>query len=132
MSFQDAVMTVLTKKYADFSGRARRSEYWWFVLATAIVDLVLQAIGRGVGNQFLYYIFALAVLVPGLAVAVRRLHDTGRSGWWLLIAFTIVGIIVLIVWYATEGESGTNQYGPSPKAGDSAYGQAPNPNWGQN
>jgi uncharacterized membrane protein YhaH (DUF805 family) len=116
-------MTVLTKKYADFSGRARRSEYWFFSLATFLAGFVLRLLGLAIGNQFLYLIFSLAILVPGIAVGVRRLHDTGRSGWWLLIGFTVIGLIPLIIWFASDSTPGTNQYGPSPKGTDAALGQ---------
>ena len=118
MSFPEAVQTVLTKKYADFSGRARRSEFWWFALFNAI------------GSPILGLIVSLALLLPGLAVAARRLHDTGRSGWWLLLIFVIViGWIVLLVFYVTEGQPGDNQYGPSPKE-LGGYNPNPNPNAG--
>ena len=130
MSFQDAVTTVLTKKYADFSGRARRSEYWFWVLAVVLAEIVLQIIGSIIHTQFLYYIFALAVLVPGWAVFARRMHDTGRSGWWWLIAFTGIGVFFLLYWLVSDSEPATNQYGPSPK-GDPGFYQEPTPNWGQ-
>lgn len=125
MDIQTAATTVLTKKYADFSGRARRSEYWYWALCVIIVGVVLQVIGGIIGSQIIYYVFALAVLVPNLAVGVRRLHDTGRSGWWLLIGIIpLIGAIVLIVWFCTDSEPATNQYGPSPKGNEafSGYG----------
>ncbi|MDQ1431181.1 MAG: hypothetical protein QOF40_1783 [Actinomycetota bacterium] len=108
---------VVLERYAQFTGRARRAEYWWFSLATLIVGVVLSVLGA-VSSIFLilYYVYALAVLIPSLAVGVRRLHDTGRSGWWLLIALVpIVGVIVLIVFFATDSKPGTNQYGTSEK-----------------
>jgi uncharacterized membrane protein YhaH (DUF805 family) len=124
VSFQEAVTTVLTQKYVDFSGRARRSEYWFFSLFTLVVGIVLQIIGSIIGTQFIYYIFALAVFLPGLAVAIRRLHDTGRSGWWVLIGLIpLIGFIVLIVWFATDSEPNANQYGPSPKGTDAQFNQ---------
>ncbi|MFI7586398.1 DUF805 domain-containing protein [Spongisporangium articulatum] len=123
MSFQEAVQTVLTQKYADFSGRARRSEYWWFFLFNLIVSIVASIIDRIVGLDgvvgsygVLQLLVGLAFLIPGLAVAVRRLHDTGRSGWWVLIAIIpVIGWIVIIVFLALDGEPQPNQYGPSPK-----------------
>ena len=130
MTFQDAVTTVLTKKYADFSGRARRSEYWFWALAVILAEIVLEIIGSIIHTQFLYYIFALAVLVPGWAVFARRMHDTGRSGWWWLIALTIIGAFFLLYWLVSDSEPGTNQYGPSPKGEPNFY-QEPNPTWGQ-
>lgn len=133
MDFPTAVQTVLTQKYADFSGRARRSEYWFFYLFYVIVSLVLNVIDRIIGTQIPGLLVGLALLVPIIAVGVRRLHDMGRSGWWYLIAFTIVGIVVLIVWFASnDSEPGTNQWGPSPK-GDLGYNPNPgtDPTWGQ-
>src|SRR5690348_2196785 len=105
MSFQDAVRTCLQQKYADFNGRARRSEYWFFVLFYAIVrtvanviDAVIGTRGFGASQGLLGLLVGLALLLPGLSVAVRRLHDTGRSGWWVLIGLIpLVGVIVLIV-----------------------------------
>ena len=112
MTFQDAVTTCFNK-YAEFVGRARRSEYWWFVLFGIVVSLVLSPLSTS-----LSFLAWLALLVPNLAVSVRRLHDTGRSGWFLLISvIPIIGWIILIVWLATEGEPGPNVYGESPKAG---------------
>ncbi|MGW2841740.1 DUF805 domain-containing protein [Streptomyces sp. NPDC001493] len=104
------------KNYVGFSGRARRKEFWMFALFNIIVAIVLFAIGAAIGSQFLYYIYALAVLLPGLAVTVRRLHDTGRSGWWILISFVpFVGGIILLVFLASEGKAEANEHGPNPK-----------------
>jgi uncharacterized membrane protein YhaH (DUF805 family) len=105
------------KNYAGFSGRARRTEYWMFFLFNLIITIVLDVIGRVIElGTLLGGIYGLAVLIPGLAVGVRRLHDTGRSGWWLLIGLVpVVGTIVLIVFLATEGEPGNNAHGPNPK-----------------
>ena len=109
-------LTVL-KNYAGFSGRARRTEYWMFILFNIIISVVLSVIGSVVDQgNILGAIYALAVLIPSLAVAVRRLHDTGRSGWWLLIGLIpLIGAIVLIVFMASEGKPGDNEYGPNPK-----------------
>ncbi|MCW2901117.1 MAG: hypothetical protein JWO67_3382 [Streptosporangiaceae bacterium] len=105
------------KNYAGFSGRARRTEYWMFVLFNVIITVVLNAISMAIKQgSLLGSIYGLAVLIPGLAVAVRRLHDTGRSGWWLLIALVpVVGVIVLIIFMATAGQPGDNAHGPNPK-----------------
>ena len=113
----DWYMAVL-RKYADFSGRARRREYWMFVLISFLISCGLAVISAMANSlTFLSWIYSLAVLVPSLAVSVRRLHDIGRSGWWLLIGLIpLVGIIVLIVFFATEGQPGDNQYGPNPKS----------------
>lgn len=110
------------KKYADFDGRARRTEYWTFFLFNLIIGLVLGFIEGIVGiapeseQSILAILYTLAVLVPGLAVGVRRLHDTGRSGWWLLIAFVpILGAIILLVFSLQDSQPGNNLYGPNPK-----------------
>ena len=110
------------KKYAVFSGRARRKEYWMFTLFSTIIALVLGFIEGIVGiapetNQsILVGIYTLAVLIPSIAVSVRRLHDTGRSGWWVLIGLVpIIGVIVLIVFMVQDSNSGENLYGPNPK-----------------
>ena len=116
------------KNYATFSGRARRTEYWMFVLINAIVMGVLYGLstafkGGALGSLFLalYVIYALGVIIPGLAVFFRRMHDTGRSGWWWLLGIIpVIGPIVLIVFAATEGTHGDNQYGADPKAVEGA------------
>ena len=105
------------KKYAVFTGRARRKEYWMFVLFSVIVTIVLSLVEGIVGGPgVLSGLYALAVLIPSIAVGVRRLHDTGRSGWWILIGLVpLVGIIVLIVFFVADSQPGTNQYGPNPE-----------------
>lgn len=104
------------KNYVGFSGRARRKEYWMFVLFNFLVAAVLTGVGMAIETTILTTIYQLAVLIPSLAVSVRRLHDTGRSGWWLLLAFIpIVGAIILIVFLASDGETAPNKYGANPK-----------------
>jgi uncharacterized membrane protein YhaH (DUF805 family) len=108
---------VVLERYAEFSGRSNRAEFWWYFLANLIVGVVLNLLTAASSIFWVpYVIYSLAVLIPGLAVGVRRLHDTDRSGWWLLIALVpIVGIIVLIVFWANEGMPGPNRYGaPAP------------------
>src|SRR5215217_5101513 len=117
MSITDAVRSVLTQ-YATFSGRARRSEYWWFFLAYFIASVVASIIDGILGVTVLGVILALGLLIPSLAVGVRRLHDIGKSGWWLLIGLIpLVGAIVLLVFACQDSQPGTNQWGPSPKYG---------------
>ena len=121
------VQTVF-QKYFDFSGRARRSEYWYFALFTFIVGLILGVVDDLFGLTYgindeqgaLGTLFSLLTFFPSIAVGARRLHDTGRSGWWQLIMFTIIGIPVLIYWLAVEGDPHSNEYGTDPKnpAGD--------------
>lgn len=111
------------KQYADFSGRARRKEYWMFVLfnmiftiVAMILDNVLGIAMEGIGYGPLYGLYALAMLIPGLAVAVRRLHDVGKSGWMILIALIpLIGSIWLLVLMVTDSNTGENQYGQNPK-----------------
>lgn len=122
MSFADAVRSCLNQ-YVGFSGRARRSEFWYFVLFYVIVQIVASIIDSVLGtNQIISGIASLALLLPYLAVAIRRLHDTSRSGWWILIGLIpLVGAIILIVFYCQDSHA-DNQYGPNPKGG---YGTVP-------
>jgi uncharacterized membrane protein YhaH (DUF805 family) len=116
-------LTVL-KKYADFSGRARRMEYWVFSLINLLIICVLvfldAMLGFEVGEDqigLLSAIYVLAVLLPSLAVSVRRLHDTDRSGWWLLIGILpLIGDIVLLIFFVLDSTPGDNRFGPNPKA----------------
>ncbi|MEO6155645.1 MAG: DUF805 domain-containing protein [Thermomonas sp.] len=112
------------KNYVGFSGRARRKEYWMFTLfniiaavIAMILDNVLGLNFQGMGYGPIYALYGLAVLLPGLAVSIRRLHDTDRSGWWLLLGLIpLIGAIILIVWLATDGTAGDNRFGSNPKA----------------
>ncbi|MGW6564694.1 DUF805 domain-containing protein [Streptomyces sp. NPDC054975] len=105
------------KKYAVFTGRARRQEYWMFALFNLIAAIVIAVVDMAIGTYpLLYVVYVLAVFLPGLGVTVRRLHDTGRSGWWFLISLIpLVGFIILIVFLATEGDQQANAHGPNPK-----------------
>lgn len=110
------------KKYTVFSGRAQRAEYWYFTLFSALVSIALILIDSVVGPLtyggvgLLHALYVLAVLLPTIAVTVRRLHDTARSGWWVLISFVpLVGMIVLLVFMIMDSEPGENIYGPNPK-----------------
>ncbi len=108
------------KKYAVFSGRARRKEYWYFALFSFIITLVLVLIDNLVGTySVLSGLYSLAVLLPEIGVSIRRLHDTGHSGWWLLIGLIpLIGRIILLIYMVSDSQVGTNQYGPSPKLGE--------------
>ncbi|MBR2530173.1 MAG: DUF805 domain-containing protein [Lachnospiraceae bacterium] len=121
MSFTESIQTVF-QKYAVFEGRARRSEYWWFYLAYAIVYAVLSGLsqtlsgsGMGTAVSVLSGIIGLACLVPTIAVTTRRLHDTGKSGWWQLLYLTCIGSIVILIFCALDSQPGDNQYGQNPK-----------------
>ena len=115
------------KQYAKFSGRARRKEYWMFILFNIIFGIIAMildkilglsifSVGPGYAYGIIYCLYSLAVLIPGLAVLVRRLHDVGKSGWIIFISLIpIVGAIWLLVLLVTDSKSAENQYGPNPK-----------------
>jgi len=125
MTFTQAVQECFSK-YATFSGRAARSEFWYFVLFVIVgqavanlIDVSSMAWEMGRGGGVLGLLFGLAVLVPNIAVAVRRLHDTDRSGWWWwLWLIPVIGWIILLIFYISEGTRGPNQYGEDPLAGE--------------
>lgn len=109
-------------QYADFSGRARRQEYWMFVLLNMLIMLgfgaVLGLLSYALDAPFvmlLIYLYVFAVFVPSLAVGVRRLHDTGKSGWWYLLAFIPFASLVLLVFFCMDSDPGENEWGPNPK-----------------
>jgi uncharacterized membrane protein YhaH (DUF805 family) len=111
------------RNYAGFDGRARRTEYWMFALVNFIIDFVLYILAIAVHPLiFLVILYDLAVLVPGLAVACRRLHDIDKSFWWILIGLIpFVGGIILLVFACLPGTPGQNRYGPDPKAQVQTY-----------
>lgn len=129
MTFGQSIRTCLSK-YATFSGRAQRSEFWWFILFVWLVSIALSIVdstlfgttvvteggfSASTNTPIFSGIFSLAMLLPNLAVGARRLHDTNRSGWWLLIGLIpLIGFIVLIVFFATTGTRGANRFGPDP------------------
>jgi uncharacterized membrane protein YhaH (DUF805 family) len=110
------------KKYAVFSGRAQRKEYWFFYLFNALITLALSSVEVVLGiapesdRSVSVTLYFLAVLIPIIAVSVRRLHDTGRSGWWLLIGLIpLLGVLILLIFMIQDGEVGQNAYGLNPK-----------------
>lgn len=106
----------VVKQYANFQGRARRQEYWMFILFYFIFYVGAVIIDSITGIGLLALIYSLALLVPSLSVAARRLHDTGRTGWWqLLLLIPLIGAIVLIIFLVQDSTPGDNQYGPNPK-----------------
>jgi uncharacterized membrane protein YhaH (DUF805 family) len=126
MNMQQAIQSVF-RQYASASGRARRSEYWWWTLAAFLGYVVLYVLMLAVSRVFgvLVAIYGLALVVPSVALGIRRLHDTGRSGWWLLFSFVpFVGGITVFVFQCLDSTPGTNRFGPSPKGG---YGDGPQP-----
>lgn len=128
MTFVEAVRSALSQ-YATFRGRARRSEFWYFFLFTILINLPTAAVDYATDTPVAGLVVAVALTVPSFAVGARRLHDTGRSGWWELLLFVpivgFVALIVLIIWCATDSH-GPNKYGPSPKdpqvLGDDRFG----------
>jgi uncharacterized membrane protein YhaH (DUF805 family) len=108
-------LDVIKNKYAQFDGRARRKEYWMFFLFNVIISIVLSVIDSMVGMPVLGGLYFLAIIIPGVAVTIRRLHDTGRSGWWALLGLLPVVGLVLLVFLVLDSQPGDNQYGPNPK-----------------
>ena len=111
------------KNYATFSGRARRKEYWMFFLISALISIVLTLLDILLGTYSMEYeaglfsgLYSLLILIPSIAVVVRRLHDTDRSGWWILISLIpLIGVIVLFVFMCLDSQPGTNRFGANPK-----------------
>ena len=123
MTFSEAISSGF-RNYVGFSGRASRSEFWYWILFTFLVGIVTQIIDLGVWSSDVTpfsWIWSLVTLLPSLAMGVRRLHDTDRSGWWWLLSFIpLIGIIVLIVFWCFEGTRGPNRFGPDPLGGPGA------------
>ncbi|MDE6392604.1 MAG: DUF805 domain-containing protein [Muribaculaceae bacterium] len=124
VSFGEAVNKALAQNYCNFSGRASRSDYWWYVLFTMIlgvvIGFVLGIFGAGPTTvSVIQSLVSLALLLPGLGLSVRRLHDISKSGWWIFISLVpLIGAILLIVWFCKPSDPGMNQYGPEPNMVD--------------
>lgn len=116
VDFGEAIKRALTVNYCNFSGRSSRSEYWWFMLFQFIIGVAIGIIfGDDTTSKVVSGIINLAFLLPGLGLCVRRLHDIGKSGWWVLLALIpLVGAIILIVWYTKPSTPYPNEYGPVP------------------
>ncbi len=119
MGFTEAIRSGFSN-YVNFSGRAPRSEYWYWALFAFLVsigaDIIDFILFQG-ANTPISYLVSLALLLPGVAVSVRRLHDIDRTGWWLLIVFTVIGIFVLLYWDCVKGTTGPNRFGDDPLGG---------------
>jgi uncharacterized membrane protein YhaH (DUF805 family) len=119
MNFQQAIVSGF-RNYVGFAGRAARSEYWYWVLFVFLVGAVAAVLDVAIfpGNQLspINTVSSIVLLLPGIAVSVRRLHDIDRTGWWLLLVFTIIGAFVLLYWAFVKGTDGVNRYGPDPLA----------------
>ncbi len=116
MGFGQAISAGFSN-YVNFSDRACRSEYWYWILFIIIAEIVTGAIDVTLGVQFVTGIFGLVTFLPGLAIAIRRLHDLDRTGWWVLLGLIpLIGWIILLIWYVTKGTDGPNRFGPDPLA----------------
>jgi len=119
-TLKENFINILKNHYADFNGRVRRKEFWSFTLVSVIISVVLGIVDSILGKMgigFTGYIYSLAVLVPSLGLLVRRLHDTGKSGWWILLGLTGIGAFV-VLYFACLDSTGPNEFGPDPKAGE--------------
>jgi uncharacterized membrane protein YhaH (DUF805 family) len=120
MGFTQAIASGF-QNYVNFSGRAPRSEYWFWVLFAVLASiaggLIDLALFRNMDVSPVQSLIGLALFLPGLAVSIRRLHDLDRTGWWFLLVFTIIGAIVLLVWDCMKGTTGPNRFGPDPLGG---------------
>ncbi|WP_158962281.1 DUF805 domain-containing protein [Myroides fluvii] len=120
-TLKENFINILKNHYTDFNGRVRRKEYWSFTLVSVIISIVLgivDSILNKMGIGFTGYIYSLAVLLPSLGLLARRLHDTGKSGWLMLLILTGIGTLVLLYFACIEGTAGSNEYGADPKAGE--------------
>ena len=128
MTFSDAIRSGFDH-YFEFNGRASRSEFWWWVLFAILVSIAANILDAIIGAQIFSLLVSLGLFLPGLSMAIRRLHDTGRSGWWILIGLIpIIGFIVLLIFYLEQGNPAQNEYGPPPPGSPAAVApQAPPP-----
>jgi uncharacterized membrane protein YhaH (DUF805 family) len=116
MGFGQAISAGFSN-YVNFSGRACRSEYWYWILFIIIADIVAAIIDRALDMQLVTGLFGLVTIIPNIAIAIRRLHDLDRTGWWILLGFIpLIGWIILLIWYVTKGTDGPNRFGPDPLA----------------
>jgi uncharacterized membrane protein YhaH (DUF805 family) len=123
MTFKDSIVAGF-QKYFDFDGRATRSEYWWFVL----FGLIVNAVGLMDPSGILYILASLALFIPSLSVAVRRLHDIDKSGWWMLLVLVPLISLILIYWFCKRGTPGSNRFGvPSTNPGTDVQHRYPSP-----
>ena len=118
MNFGEAISSGFSN-YVNFSGRASRSEFWYWILFGIIVSIIANIIDAvlGIPLPVVSAIVSLVLLLPNISISIRRLHDIDRTGWWFLLVLTIIGSILLIVWACFKGTSGANTYGPDPLAG---------------
>jgi uncharacterized membrane protein YhaH (DUF805 family) len=119
MTFGQAISSGF-QNYVNFSGRASRSAYWYWTLFAVLMSIASKLLDvmlfPGLDTSPINSLVGLALFLPGLSIAVRRLHDLDRTGWWLLIIFTVIGIVVLLIWFCMRGTMGANRFGPDPLA----------------
>ncbi len=113
MDFAQAIRSGF-KNYVGFDGRACRSEYWYWTLFTIVVSLAAAVLDSVIGLGFFSGVVSLGLFLPSLAVAFRRIHDIDRTAWWILLSFTVIGGLVLLVWFCLRGTTGQNRFGPDP------------------
>ena len=124
MSFSEAVKSGFDH-YTKFDGRAARPAFWWWFLFTILVAIGANIIDSIIGIPLLSIVISIGLILPNISVAIRRLHDTDRSGWWILIGFVpLIGFIVLLIFYLEKSNPGDNKYGPDPQGGVSGSGVA--------
>jgi uncharacterized membrane protein YhaH (DUF805 family) len=117
MGFGEAISAGFSN-YVNFSGRASRSEFWFWILFIILAEIVTSIIDYAIGANVVTGLFGLATFLPSLGLWIRRLHDLDRTGWWVLIwLIPIIGWIILIIWFCTRGTDGPNRFGPDPLAG---------------
>lgn len=117
VTFKEAVVNAIQQNYCNFSGRASRSEFWWYQLFTFILGILVEIVFCWSQNAMSIAsgIIALGLLLPNLGICVRRLHDIGKSGWWIFISLIpVIGWILLLVWYCKDSQMEPNEYGPVP------------------
>jgi uncharacterized membrane protein YhaH (DUF805 family) len=126
MNFVQAISSGFSN-YVNFKDRAIRSEYWYWTLFTVVGNIAAEIIDTVLGITAIDPLFGLAIILPTIAVAVRRLHDLDRTGWWVFIGLIpLVGWIILIIWYCSRGTLGPNRFGPDPLGGTDGWARPPN------
>ncbi len=114
MNLVSAFTRVVFENYANFKGRASKAEFWWYILASLLLGALAGVIGAILKTEAINALLNIALFLPGIAVTVRRLHDTNRSGWWYLLVLTIIGLIPLLIWFIQKSDQQENRFGAVP------------------